>query len=571
MIVEADQQQKSSASTVLIAVGCALVLALFLGMLVVPGFLFTMFFTAASQQKGQCLPGGGTSIINGSNQAPYTGAWMNPMIGEFSSPFGWRIHPVTGARSNHSGQDIAAADNTPIHAAGSGTVTIAGASSGGNTGFMVAIDHGGGVQSRYVHMWPEDIKVKVGQKVQVGEVVGLEGSSGQATGPHLHFEIRLNGKPTEPIAWMKAKGVDLGKGPTQAPATQASQVEAAPSEKSDDQKVHDAAQSHAVIPAAGGPVDAQGKVFKSSSGEKFNPSPEQWANLQRVLQAVDKSGMGKKAAVITIMTVIVESRARMYANSTVPDSLSLPHQAVGSDHDSVGLFQQRPSMGWGSVKELMTVDYSTNKFLSVLKTTKGWKDMKLGDAAQAVQRSGFPDAYAKWESAATAIVNGQGANFAESAADISCGSGPKPAQTQPQEAGQSGETPSAAASAPTPSQDPGAVRAKIESELSSKIGVPYLPGGRDPKGWDGNGMIWWAAEQAGLKGIPYVDAYTAGTETDQPQGGDLVTCGQRPDGSWRTSGIRTSEDPATFYVPLQGQGTIKTPLPSSCTFYSLVD
>lgn len=575
MSTSAGQQRSTSPARVVLVLILAAVLALLAGCLVVPGILFGMFFGNAKPSNERCLPGGGTSVINDGNQAPYTGEWMNPMVGRLTSSFGMRVHPVTGQRLSHSGQDIAAADNTPIHAAGSGTVTIAGKSSGGNTGFMVAIDHGGGIQSRYVHMWPEDIKVKVGQKVNVGDIVGLEGTSGQATGPHLHFEIRINGKPTEPMAWMEGKGVTLGTEPNAVPAG-AGQGPAVQAQET----TQDSLESHQVQQTIG-KASVEGQSFKSTDGQVFKPSAEQWENLQRVLVSVEASGMGNQAAVITIMTVIVESKALMHANSTVPESLTYSHQRIGRDHDSVGLFQQRPSMGWGSVKELMTVDYSTKKFLSVLKTTKGWKQMQLGDAAQAVQRSGMPDAYAKWESAATAIVNGQGTNFVETTGAETALCGPiikapnptaQPAGNSPQNTPPSTtqESQDPSQSAADPEQDRAATRAKIEAALSSKVWVPYMAGGRSPSGWDGNGMVFWAAEQAGVKGIPYVDAWTAGTEVEQGQGGDLVVCGQRPDGTWRTTGIMTAEGRNTFYLPMEGQRTAKIPIPSPCKFYSLV-
>lgn len=580
----------------------SVVAALLAAVIVLPIFLVLMFFTTAKPEGVACTPGGGTSVINEGTQAPYKGGWMNPGVGPRTSAFGPRIHPVTGVHTNHSGQDIAAPDNSEIHAAGSGTVTIAGKSSGGNTGFMVAIDHGGGIQSRYVHMWPDEIKVKVGQKVTVGDVVGLVGASGQATGPHLHFEIRINGKPTEPIAWMKTKGVELGVSPNTPPAKDGEEASQAPATAEAVPAADQAARANALAGPAGGVTDAKGATYKSSDGENFTPGPQEWQNIQRVLQYVDKSGKGKKAAVITIMTVLVESRAKIYANSTVPESMGYPHQKVGSDHDSVGLFQQRPSQGWGPVKDLMTVDYSTEQFLKALSQVKGWKEMPLGDAAQAVQRSGVPDAYAKWESAATAIVNGQGANFTETAAGAGCGptikdpvpaqlasahpelltQQPSPSTAATKDAADPSGTPPASDEAsatsnseqPTtapPPANPDETRTKIEAALNSKIGRPYLTGGRDPQGWDGNGLVWWATDQAGLKGIPYIDAWTAGREIDPPRTGDLVVCGARPDGTWRTTGIHTAENNNTFYTVLPGQGTRKTPIPGSCKYYSLVD
>ncbi|MFG1955051.1 M23 family metallopeptidase [Micromonospora sp. NPDC048830] len=99
--------------------------------------------------------------------------------------------------------------------------------------------------------------------------------------------------------------------------------------------------------------------------------------------------------VIALATAMQESTLRNLANATVPESLTLPHEGVGRDHDSVGLFQQRP--GWGSVRERMTPTYAAGKFYEALLRVDGWQRMRLTDAAQAVQRSGYPEEYQKWE------------------------------------------------------------------------------------------------------------------------------------------------------------------------------
>ncbi|MEV4826486.1 M23 family metallopeptidase [Micromonospora sp. NPDC049274] len=99
--------------------------------------------------------------------------------------------------------------------------------------------------------------------------------------------------------------------------------------------------------------------------------------------------------VIALATAMQESTLRNLANAKVPESLALPHEGVGRDHDSVGLFQQRP--GWGSVRERMTPTYAAGKFYEALARVDGWQQMRLTDAAQAVQRSGLPEAYQKWE------------------------------------------------------------------------------------------------------------------------------------------------------------------------------
>lgn len=110
-----------------------------------------------------------------------------------------------------------------------------------------------------------------------------------------------------------------------------------------------------------------------------------------------------RAWVIALATAMQESGLKMYANSTVPESLDYPHDAVGSDHDSVGLFQQRYPM-WGSLEELMDPHRSAEKFFDALLEVDGWESMSLTAAAQAVQRSAYPGAYAKWQEAATLLT-----------------------------------------------------------------------------------------------------------------------------------------------------------------------
>ncbi|GAA3511093.1 M23 family metallopeptidase [Georgenia daeguensis] len=137
--------------------------------------------------------------------------WTAPIVGflEHSSEYGMRTNPVTAVHQLHSGTDLAARDGHPIYAVADGIVTIAGPSSGGNTGYMVAIDHGGGIQSRYVHSWASGVHVRVGDRVTVGQHIADVGSSGNSTGPHLHFEIRINGEPTDPVAFMAARGINI--------------------------------------------------------------------------------------------------------------------------------------------------------------------------------------------------------------------------------------------------------------------------------------------------------------------------------------------------------------------------
>ncbi len=114
--------------------------------------------------------------------------------------------------------------------------------------------------------------------------------------------------------------------------------------------------------------------------------------------------MPRRALVVAIATAMQESTLLNYANGGVPESQNHPHQAVGWDHDSVGLFQQRPSSGWGTVAQLMRPSYAARAFYEALREIPGWQEMSVAGAAQAVQVSAFPDAYAVHESRATTIV-----------------------------------------------------------------------------------------------------------------------------------------------------------------------
>lgn len=114
-------------------------------------------------------------------------------------------------------------------------------------------------------------------------------------------------------------------------------------------------------------------------------------------------GMGNQAAKIALMTALQESKLLMYANSTVPESLKYPHDAVGNDHDSLNFFQQRV-MYWGTVAQLMNPDYAINAFYVALSRVPNWQTLRPGVAAQKVQVSAYPDAYDKWEEAANRIL-----------------------------------------------------------------------------------------------------------------------------------------------------------------------
>ncbi len=129
---------------------------------------------------------------------PGAGVLARPVDAPITSTFGPRLHPILGTVRMHTGVDFGAAAGTPIHAASPGTVIWAGARGGyGNT---VIIDHGGTLATLYAHQ--SRVAVKEGQAVERGQTVGYVGSTGLSTGPHLHFEVRVNGNPVDPLRYL---------------------------------------------------------------------------------------------------------------------------------------------------------------------------------------------------------------------------------------------------------------------------------------------------------------------------------------------------------------------------------
>ena len=132
-----------------------------------------------------------------------------------SSGFGYRSDPFTGDAAYHAGLDFRGPIGAPIYAAAAGTVSFAGVRSG--YGNCIEIDHGNGLMTRYAHM--SGYRARAGQKVAAGQVVGLIGSTGRSTGPHLHFEVRINDRPLNPRPFLEA-AAHVFQEPSHSPAGQ---------------------------------------------------------------------------------------------------------------------------------------------------------------------------------------------------------------------------------------------------------------------------------------------------------------------------------------------------------------
>ena len=140
-----------------------------------------------SQDSNKEYEGGGNGAMGWPTDSRY-----------ITSPFGWRIHPVTGIGTGHTGIDIGAGYGTNVYAAESGTVILSQVY--GGYGNAVIIDHGGGISTLYGHN--SSLLVSVGQHVSRGQVIALCGSTGISTGPHVHFEVRINGVPVNPMGYL---------------------------------------------------------------------------------------------------------------------------------------------------------------------------------------------------------------------------------------------------------------------------------------------------------------------------------------------------------------------------------
>jgi murein DD-endopeptidase MepM/ murein hydrolase activator NlpD len=154
---------------------------------------------AASNATQALLAARGTGAVGPlPSSVASAGGLVMPVTGTFSSPFGYRVDPFYGGQRFHAGQDIAAPLGTPIVAATAGTVAYAGWASG--YGNYTCIDRGGGFATCYGHQ--SKILVSNGQHVSQGQLIGLVGSTGASTGPHLHFEVRINGVPVDPVPYL---------------------------------------------------------------------------------------------------------------------------------------------------------------------------------------------------------------------------------------------------------------------------------------------------------------------------------------------------------------------------------
>lgn len=146
--------------------------------------------------------GAGVDVEPVLSSAVPTAGWVPPTIGQITSPFGMRIHPITHKAQFHEGIDIGAPVGTPVYAMSAGQVLYAGPASG--FGNEIVLSHAGGVSTVYGHV--SQLFVTSGP-VKTGQVIALVGNEGESTGPHLHAEVHVNDVPVDPVQWLEDHGV----------------------------------------------------------------------------------------------------------------------------------------------------------------------------------------------------------------------------------------------------------------------------------------------------------------------------------------------------------------------------
>lgn len=165
------------------------------------------FYEQAEQQLAQESEALEQQILNLESDSEHSNAKKTvgsghlslPIKAPVTSPFGWRRHPIFGVKRFHSGIDLAGPNHASIKAADSGTVLFTGWY--GGYGKVVIVSHGKNMATLYAHL--SKVLVKKGQSVNKGDVLALEGTTGFSTGPHVHFEVRVNGKPNNPMQFVK--------------------------------------------------------------------------------------------------------------------------------------------------------------------------------------------------------------------------------------------------------------------------------------------------------------------------------------------------------------------------------
>ncbi|MCD0443851.1 hypothetical protein LO763_09465 [Glycomyces sp. A-F 0318] len=226
-------------------------------------------------------------------------------------------------------------------------------------------------------------------------VVAVAAAVFTGTGATAAWAISNTGEPTGTEVEAAAETTESAETGEPAPAAEAPEPTEAPTTEAPEPE---APAEEAPEPEAEpeGPVDI----------DVSDIDDEQEANAVTIIETGEEMGFDENGWAVALATAMQEAKLYNAASEAVPESFEYTDSDVTySDHDSVGIFQQRTSMGWGSVEELMDVSTSAGKFYGTLEDVDGWEGMSIASAAQAVQVSAYPDYYAQWEDLAWDIID----------------------------------------------------------------------------------------------------------------------------------------------------------------------
>lgn len=348
--------------------------------------IFRVAFAIATAGKDQACNQGSTGITS----AVTAGAWSNPAVGPLTAGFGMRNNYFTGAPEMHTGQDVAPPGGAPIRAAAAGTVSKSEASSIGY-GWLILIDHGGGVQTAYAHMYADSVKVHAGDAVTPGQLIAAVGSNGYSTGPHLHFEVRVNTNPVDPVPFLAERGVQIGTD-TPVPSAEITLPPGTAPDPSLDLRVADLSDINPV-------------TVPSGTGASVTLNPTQVSVVSQIIGVVESMSLPVRYAVVAIMGAMQESRLGEVGDTP-------------NEYNNAGLFQQRIGDGWyGSLQQVNDPVYATKVFLAGttpagkghipgILDIAGHETMDEATLIEKSQRSGEDPAstYGKWRTMAENLV-----------------------------------------------------------------------------------------------------------------------------------------------------------------------
>lgn len=248
-------------------------------------------------------------------------------------------------------------------------------------------------------------------RARIGELLGRRGATARLTVAasvvsclSLAMFAEVPTGAAEPAVQIDRVAVLADRVLADQAASRATRSEPAPTETADPDLQEQPAPEQSTPPAETTPPTEQ-PAPPVDPGPVAGLTHAQMNNAKAIVRTGRDMQMPRRALIIAVATAMQESNLLNLASGVLPESMNYSNQGVGWDHDSVGLFQQRSSTGWGPVGKLMDPAYATARFLEALMRVPGWQWMRLTEAAQAVQVSAFPEHYAKHEGRATTVVD----------------------------------------------------------------------------------------------------------------------------------------------------------------------